>query len=67
MSVMDNAKITDVWGGEGKLSLPLPESEEIADLQARMIVTLPLFALACIAIFRTYRMHRYSRSAARTR
>ncbi len=33
MSIMDNAKITDVWGGEGKLSLPFAEGEEISDLQ----------------------------------
>ena len=33
MSVMDNAKITDVWGGEGKLSFPFAEGEEITDLQ----------------------------------
>lgn len=32
LSVMDNAQITDVWTGEGKLSLPLAEGEEISDL-----------------------------------
>jgi acetoacetate decarboxylase len=32
LSVMDNAQIADVWTGEGKLSLPLAEGEEISDL-----------------------------------
>lgn len=33
MSIMDNAQIADVWSGEGKLSFPLAEGEEISDLQ----------------------------------
>ncbi|KXU84461.1 acetoacetate decarboxylase [Paraburkholderia monticola] len=32
LSVMDNAQIADVWTGEGKLSLPLADGEEISDL-----------------------------------
>ncbi|KAA1003548.1 acetoacetate decarboxylase [Paraburkholderia panacisoli] len=32
LSIMDNAQIADVWTGEGKLSLPLAEGEEISDL-----------------------------------
>jgi acetoacetate decarboxylase len=32
LSVMDNAQIADVWTGEGKLSLPSAEGEEISDL-----------------------------------
>jgi acetoacetate decarboxylase len=32
LSVMDNAQIADVWTGEGTLSLPLAEGEEISDL-----------------------------------
>ena len=33
LSVMDNAQITGVWTGEGTLSFPLADGEEIADLQ----------------------------------
>jgi acetoacetate decarboxylase len=33
MSIMDNAQIADVWSGEGKLTFPLAEGEEISDLQ----------------------------------
>ncbi len=33
LSVMDNAQIAGVWSGEGQLSLPLAEGEEISDLQ----------------------------------
>jgi hypothetical protein len=32
-SIMDNAKITDVWDGECKLSRPFAEGEETFDLQ----------------------------------
>ena len=33
LSVMDNAQIAGVWTGEGKLSFPIAEGEEISDLQ----------------------------------
>ena len=33
MSIMENVKITDVWGGEAKLSLPFAEGEEVSNLQ----------------------------------
>ncbi|MFD1554848.1 acetoacetate decarboxylase family protein [Paraburkholderia silviterrae] len=33
LSIMDNAQIADVWAGEGKLTFPFAQGEEIADLQ----------------------------------
>ncbi|CAG2127182.1 hypothetical protein LMG31506_00370 [Cupriavidus yeoncheonensis] len=32
VSIMDNPRIADVWTGDGQLTLPLAEGEEIADL-----------------------------------
>lgn len=32
MSIMDDPKIVDVWTGDGQLTLPLAEGEEISDL-----------------------------------
>jgi acetoacetate decarboxylase len=32
MSIMDNPKMTDVWAGEGQLTLPIAEGEEVSDL-----------------------------------
>ena len=32
MSIMDNPKMADAWTGEGQLTLPVAEGEEISDL-----------------------------------